>query len=107
MPTILFTQPNDAEIEASAGVGKTLLQAAEAHGVDGLLAECGGSCSCGTCHCYIDPAQLSLLAVPEKAELEMLDFVADERKPNSRLACQVKIVAELDGLRVQMPARQI
>lgn len=107
MPLILFTQANGGQYDAEAKVGKTLLQTAEANGIDGFFAECGGSCSCGTCHCYIDPAQLAWLPAPEKDESEMLDFVADERRPNSRLACQIKITDALDGLRVAIPARQI
>ena len=98
MPLILFTQANGGQYDAEAKVGKTLLQTAEANGIDGFFAECGGSC---------DPAQLALLPAPEKDESEMLDFVADERRPNSRLACQIKITDALDGLRVAIPARQI
>ena len=107
MPSLYFIQANGGQYDAEAAVGQTLLQAAEESGIDGFLAECGGSGTCGTCHCYIDPAQSGWLPAPEPAELEMLDFVADERRPNSRLACQIKVTAQLEGLKVQIPARQI
>lgn len=107
MPSLYFIQADGGQYDAEGAVGQTLLQAAEESGVDGFFAECGGSGTCGTCHCYIDPAQLALLPAPASAELEMLDFVADERRPNSRLACQVKLTAQLEGLKVQIPARQI
>ena len=107
MPLLYFIQANGGQYDAEAAVGQTLLQAADENGIDGFFAECGGSCTCGTCHCYIDPAQWALLPAPEQTELEMLDFVADERRPTSRLACQIKVTAQLDGLRVQIPARQI
>lgn len=107
MLLLYFIQANGGQYDAEGAVGQTLLQAAEESGIDGFLAECGGSCTCGTCHCYIDSVQLALLPAPESAELEMLDFVADERRPNSRLACQVKLSAQMDGLKVHIPARQI
>lgn len=107
MPLIFFTLANGGQYEAEAQPGQTLLQAAERNGIDGFLAECGGSCTCGTCHCYIDPAHWDRLPAPSAEESEMLGFVAAERQVTSRLACQVQLTAELDGLRVQVPARQI
>ncbi len=107
MPLILITQANGGQYDAEAQVGQTLLQTAQSNSIDGFFAECGGHCACGTCHCYIDEAQLAWLPLPDKNELEMLDFVADERRPNSRLACQIKITEALEGLRVAIPARQI
>lgn len=107
MPLIIFTLANGGQYDAEAQAGQTLLQAAEQNGIDGLLAECGGSATCGTCHCYIDPAQWGLLPEPEPAEVEMLGYVADERRATSRLACQVRLTPALEGLRIELPARQI
>jgi 2Fe-2S ferredoxin len=107
MSLIYFTLANGAQYEAEATEGQTLLQVAVQNSVDGLLAECGGSCTCGTCHCYIDPAQWDLLAAPESTESDMLDFVADERRETSRLACQIRITPALAGLKVSVPSRQI
>jgi 2Fe-2S ferredoxin len=107
MPLIFFTQSNGGQYEADAVEGQTLLHAAQDAGIDGFLAECGGSSTCGTCHCYIDPVQWALVAPPGEAESEMLDFVAAERRETSRLACQVRITAQHNGLRIDIPARQI
>jgi ferredoxin, 2Fe-2S len=107
MSLIYFTLANGGQYDAEASEGQTLLQVAVQNGIDGLLAECGGSCTCGTCHCYIDTAQWALLPAPETTESDMLDFVADERRATSRLACQIRITPELEGLRVHVPARQI
>ena len=107
MPLIIFTLANGGQYDAEALAGQTLLQAAEQNGIDGLLAECGGSATCGTCHCYIDPAQWGLLPAAEPAEVEMLGYVADERRATSRLACQVRLTPALEGLRIELPARQI
>lgn len=107
MPLIFFTLANGGQYEAQAQPGQSLLQAAERNGIDGFLAECGGSGTCGTCHCYIAPDQWDLLPAPSADEAEMLGFVADERRPTSRLACQVRLATAPDGLRVDVPARQI
>jgi ferredoxin, 2Fe-2S len=107
MPLIFFTLSNGGQYEADAVEGQTLLHAAQDAGIDGFLAECGGSSTCGTCHCYIDPAQWALVVPPGDAELEMLDFVAAERRKTSRLACQVRLTAQHHGLRIELPSRQI
>lgn len=82
------------------------MQGAVAHGVEGIIGECGGSCVCATCHCYVDADRLSDLPPPSDDELELLGCVAAERRPNSRLGCQLKAVHALDGLVVTIPDRQ-
>ena len=68
-------------------------------GADLVDATCSGSCSCATCHVFVDAAFLSKLPEPESAEEEMLDFLV-ERMPESRLACQLKITPEIDNIKV-------
>jgi 2Fe-2S ferredoxin len=87
--------------------GWSLMQGARAAGVAGIVAECGGACACATCHCYVDAAWLAQLPAPSPEELQMLENVADERQAGSRLSCQIRISAALDGLRVTLPARQV
>lgn len=82
------------------------MEAALVGGIDGVLAECGGTLACGTCHVYVEPSQLFLLDAPSDAELEMLEAVAGERRPNSRLSCQLQISDRLDGLILHTPQRQ-
>jgi len=82
------------------------MQGATANGVDGILGECGGSCACATCHCYVDEARLADLNAPTDNELAMLDNVAAERRPGSRLACQIKTSAALEGLIIHLPEMQ-
>jgi 2Fe-2S ferredoxin len=66
-----------------------------------LAAECGGACACATCHVYVDEAWQGKLPEAQQQEIDMLDFgVAVEE--NSRLSCQIKMVPELDGLKVTM-----
>lgn len=82
------------------------MQAATQAGMDAIAADCGGSLTCATCHVYIDTAYLSKLPPPSADELTMLEMTASERKPNSRLSCQITITSELDGLLVQLPETQ-
>lgn len=80
--------------------GTNLMELAKAHGVAGIMGDCGGGCACATCHVYIDEAWWPKVGEPDEIELAMLDIVADVQKPTSRLGCQVKLRAELDGIAV-------
>lgn len=86
--------------------GWNLMQGAVNNGVRGILGVCGGSCSCGTCHCYVDEARLGELKPCSVDELNVLDTVAAELMPNSRLACQIASSPAIDGLVVNLPERQ-
>jgi 2Fe-2S ferredoxin len=74
--------------------------------VDGIIGECGGSCACATCHCYVDEAMMAALPPASASELDMLENAAAERRPNSRLACQIKSAPALEGGTVTLPATQ-
>jgi 2Fe-2S ferredoxin len=106
MPTITFVEANGQETAVDVPEGWSLMQAATANGVDGIVGECGGSCACATCHCYVDDLLAAVLPAASDGELGMLDNVADERRPNSRLACQIKATAAMNGARVHLPATQ-
>ena len=66
-----------------------------------IKAECGGACACATCHVYVDAAWVGRLPGESDEETDQLEILAD-RKPNSRLACQVLMSEELDGLKVTL-----
>jgi 2Fe-2S ferredoxin len=107
MVQITYVEPSGNAVPVNVTEGRSLMQGATANGVTGILAECGGSCACGTCHCYVDPARLPELPEPTDAELAMLETVAADRRPNSRLSCQIRATAALDGLILVLPDRQI
>jgi len=67
-------------------------------GVD-IKAECGGACSCATCHVYVDPEWFDRLPAPSDDEEDLLYSTLD-KKPTSRLSCQILLNEELDGLKV-------
>jgi 2Fe-2S ferredoxin len=105
MPKITYVTHDGDRTTLDVSVGMTVMRAAVANAVPGIDADCGGSCACGTCHVYVDPAWSDRLPAPETAEADMLDFVID-RKPNSRLSCQIQVTESLDGLTVTTPASQ-
>ncbi|KAB0266933.1 2Fe-2S iron-sulfur cluster-binding protein [Microvirga brassicacearum] len=91
--------------EVEAEEGSTVMETAIRNGVPGIDAECGGACSCATCHVYVDEEWVEAVGPPQPMEEDMLDFASDVR-PNSRLSCQIRVRPELDGLVVQTPKRQ-
>nr|WP_294527092.1 2Fe-2S iron-sulfur cluster-binding protein [uncultured Rhodopila sp.] len=107
MVQITYVEPSGNAVTVNVPEGRSLMKGATANGVNGILAECGGSCACGTCHCYVEPARLSELPEPTDAERAMLETVAAERRPNSRLSCQITASAALEGLVLVLPETQI
>jgi 2Fe-2S ferredoxin len=106
MVNITYIEPSGEPLSLELPEGWSLMQGAVANGVDGIIGECGGSCVCATCHCYVDIDRLQDLPAPAEEERELLDCVAAERRVNSRLACQIKASAALDGLVVTIAGRQ-
>jgi 2Fe-2S ferredoxin len=105
MPKITFIEADGTEIVVDARSGISLMENAIANNVDGIEAECGGSCMCATCHCYLAEDQAGIAAM-EDDEDEMLGFVASERQSGSRLSCQITVTDETDGMQVRLPAEQ-
>ena len=106
MTQITYIEASGQTTTIDLADGWSLMQGATTHGVDGIIGECGGSCACATCHCYVDEARLGDLPPPSEGELAMLENVASERRPNSRLACQLKASAAREGLVVPLPETQ-
>jgi 2Fe-2S ferredoxin len=107
MPTITFIHPDGRAETVEAEIGDSAMRAALVHDIDGIVAECGGSAVCATCHVYVDDGWIGRLAAVGDDEDALLDGAASERKVNSRLSCQIKITPELDGLVLRLPERQV
>ncbi len=105
MPKITYIAFDGEETTVAAKEGMSVMQTAVNNGVDGIVAECGGACSCATCHVFVDPEWFDKLPEAQTMEKEMLDFVMNPQ-PNSRLSCQIKLTPELDGLIVRTPESQ-
>ena len=106
MPDVVFELPDGREQRVSGRAGESVMQIATATAITGIVAECGGSAMCATCHVYVDPQWVDRLLPPLANEVEMLECTAAERLPNSRLSCQIKLSGELDGIAVRVPDRQ-
>lgn len=87
--------------------GESVMRGAMDNGIDGIVAECGGGLACATCHCYVDAAWADKAGTPtSQDERDMLEMTACEIRPTSRLACQIEVSDELDGLVVHLPEAQ-
>lgn len=101
MPKITYIDVDGKAFETNVASGLSLMEGAINAGVPGVLAICGGSCACSTCHAYIDDAWTAVVGGPNDIEDATLDL-ANERKPSSRLTCQVQITDAMDGLIVHV-----
>ncbi len=105
MPQITFVEANGTRHDVSGEAGSTVMETAIMNGVPGIVAECGGACTCATCHVYVDADWADRVGGPSVMEEDMLDFAFDVRE-TSRLSCQIKVKPDLDGLVVHVPSRQ-
>lgn len=82
------------------------MEAAVSAGVRGIAADCGGLLTCATCHVMVQAPFAALLPPPDGEEQAMLVFTAVTATPASRLSCQIRLTAALDGLTVELPSSQ-
>ncbi len=106
MPKVVFISPDGTEHPVDASAGDSLMIAATQNGVPGIVAECGGNCSCATCHVWVRDEYLPLVGEPGEMEEDLLDLAVTERRAGSRLSCQIAVDEELDGLAVDVPPDQ-
>ena len=105
MPKITYIEHDGTTHEVDAAVGTTVMNAALDNLVPGIDADCGGECSCATCHVMVDGGWMATVGQPNETEESMLDL-NPERQENSRLSCQINVTDELDGLVVNLPEFQ-
>lgn len=106
MPQVSFTDHTGTSRRVPAAAGDSAMQAAVRNGVPGIVAECGGSLSCATCHVFVDPGDAGALPPMGDLEDEMLHGTAVGRRETSRLSCQLTLTEGLD-LRVTTPSAQV
>jgi 2Fe-2S ferredoxin len=102
MPTVTYIDFGGEHHVVDLQLGFSVMEGAVRNGVPGIPANCGGSCACATCHVSVDDAWSSKAGPRNELEEAMLES-ADDVKPNSRLSCQIRMTAELDGLVVHVP----
>ena len=100
-----FIQPDGQSQTIEIAEGWSLMEGAVKHLIPGIDADCGGACACATCQVYVAPGWEDKL--PPKTDMEetMLDFAPDVR-PGSRLSCQLRMSANLDGIVLNLPRTQ-
>ena len=105
MGRVTYIESNGEQHQVNLENGQSIMQGALDNLIEGILGECGGCCSCATCHCYVDDAWLAKVGMPDDMEKDMLDSVVDPQS-SSRLSCQIQMSDDLDGLVVRLPESQ-
>jgi ferredoxin, 2Fe-2S len=103
---IVFERADGTRSALCVPVGSTAMQAAVGNGIEGIVGECGGSAMCATCHVYAVGGPVESLAPVSAVEDAMLDSTVCERRPQSRLGCQIVLAAAHAGLVLRLPERQ-
>ena len=106
MPTVTFTDSDGNQRTVEATAGDSVMETAVRNGVTGIVAECGGSLSCATCHVFVDEQDLDKLPDMGDMEDEMLYGTTEERQENSRLSCQLTLEDHME-LHVTTPETQV
>ena len=105
MGKVIYIEQDGTKHEVELDNGMSVMEGAVQNSVPGIDADCGGACSCATCHVYVDEAWTEKTGKSNDMEEGMLDFANDIR-PESRLSCQIEMSDELDGLVVHLPEKQ-
>ena len=106
MAKITYIEFDGTSHIADVESGQSVMEGAVSNNIPGIEAECGGACSCATCHVYVDSAWVEATGSPAHLEEDMLECAMD-LQDNSRLSCQIEVSDDLDGLVVRMPELQI
>lgn len=97
MAKINVTTRAGKQVAIDGKVGNTLMENLRDNDLD-VEAACGGSCSCATCHVFIDDAWLSKVGERSVDEQELVEQTTFYKGANSRLSCQILFTESLDGL---------
>jgi 2Fe-2S ferredoxin len=106
MTKIRFIEHNGTEHVVEGEVGASIMQTARDNLVPGIIGDCGGNCSCATCHGYVDPAWVDKLEPQSEDEVVMLEGTMNQES-NSRLTCQIRLTRQLDGIVIRLPISQV
>lgn len=104
---IVYVQPDGTERSVEVPAGTSVMRGALDNGIDGIVAECGGSCMCATCHVYVDDGDVEGFAALSDDEDDMLEVAVAPRQSCSRLSCQLVSSRDDVRLRVIVPSEQV
>jgi len=105
MVQVTYIEHNGTRRTVDVPEGLSVMEGAQRHRIPGIDGDCGGAGACGTCHVYVDPAWIGRLKPPGVLEKDMLEMTVEPNE-QSRLACQIELTPELDGLVVRTPEFQ-
>jgi 2Fe-2S ferredoxin len=106
VPKITFIEHDGTEHVVDAAIGQSIMQAALDNLIPSILGQCGGDCTCGTCHCYVAHEWAGAAGTPAQGEQAMLEYTLGVQ-PNSRLSCQLVLDAQMDGIVLHLPQSQL
>lgn len=107
MVKVNYVAHDGTRTELEGAPGDSVMSLAIAHGLDGIVAECGGSMMCATCHCYVAEDWAEVVGPRADGEADMLESAACAVNDRSRLSCQIRLAPALDGLVVLLPEEQV
>jgi len=97
---VVYHLPDGSAEAVDVSAGQTVMDGSVRNNLPGIVAECGGSCSCATCHVYLDDSMTGRFDPPSDEEAELVEFL-EAARPNSRLSCQL-VIADHDEVHVQV-----
>jgi ferredoxin, 2Fe-2S len=106
VPKLVYVSADGEEFRVDATLGESVMATAVKNGVPGIIGDCGGNASCGTCHVWVREPFCEAVGPPHDLEDDLLDLGVSDRRDESRLSCQIEVTEELDGLTVDIPPDQ-
>tara|TARA_R110001583_G_scaffold96582_6_gene240946 strand:+ start:1347 stop:1667 length:321 start_codon:yes stop_codon:yes gene_type:complete len=106
MITVNYIDHTGVHYKVEASEGETLMSTATNNLVPGIDGDCGGSCACGTCHIIVDKIWANRINDRNSEEISLLQMTPDYEE-NSRLACQIIVTKDLNGIVVSIPEHQM
>jgi ferredoxin, 2Fe-2S len=103
---VIYVNGAGVQHVVDAADGESIMSAAVKNGVAGIIGECGGNASCGTCHVWVQDDFRALVGEPNDMEEDLLELGVSDRRENSRLSCQITCTPALEGLTVEVPPEQ-
>jgi ferredoxin, 2Fe-2S len=107
VPKVIYVGLDGQEYSVEAVEGESVMATAVKNGIPGIIGECGGNASCATCHVWVRDEYQSLVGEPNPTEEDLLEMGVSDRREGSRLSCQIKVSAELDGLTVDIAPQEV
>lgn len=106
MPNVTYIAADGTRTTVDVPTGHTVMEGAIRNGIRGIDADCGGCCSCATCHVFLDAPFDALFEPVNGEEDAMLDCTTVTREAGSRLSCQLNVTESCEGMVVRMPETQ-